>query len=380
MNLNLQDWKDFRLDKLFDIKKGKRLTAADQEDGNNNYIGAIDSNNGIANHISQHPIHKANTISLSYNGSVGEAFYQKDPYWATDDVNALYSYYDGFNEKIGLFFVTIIRQEKYKFSYGRKWTLENMKATQIKLPVQHNDDGTILIDLSNKYSEQGYVPDWAYMENYIKSLHCKPLKTTNRSLSLKTLNINTWKEFYIKDLFELKITKKKQQLPKGKCSNASDLVDGTDVNYVGATREGNGVLNTCEYDAELVSQGNCVIMIGQGEGSAGYAIYMNKDFIGASSLNLGYADWVNPYTGNFVAAVLCKEYPKYSFGRSWSGDRLLNTQIKLPVVLDDKGEPIIDPSSKYSSDGYIPDWQFMEDYVKSLPYGDRLLSQDKDCN
>lgn len=40
MNLNLRSWKEFEMGKLFDIKKGKRLTSADQEDGNNNYIGA----------------------------------------------------------------------------------------------------------------------------------------------------------------------------------------------------------------------------------------------------------------------------------------------------------------------------------------------------
>ena len=86
MNLNPNDWKRFYLGRLFDIKKGKRLTAEDQEAGCNIYIGAIDSNNGVANHIGQKPIHEGNTISLSYNGSVGEAFYQADPYWATDDV------------------------------------------------------------------------------------------------------------------------------------------------------------------------------------------------------------------------------------------------------------------------------------------------------
>jgi len=164
------EWKRFFLGRLFEIKKGKRLTAEDQEEGNNLYIGAIDSNNGIANHIGQKPIHKGNTISLSYNGSVGEAFYQPDPYWATDDVNALYSKYDGFNECIGLFIATVIRQEKYRFSYGRKWTLENMKITDICLPVQHNSDGTFLIDKTHKFSDDGFVPDWQFMENYIKAL------------------------------------------------------------------------------------------------------------------------------------------------------------------------------------------------------------------
>lgn len=168
--LNVNTWKRFLLGNLFDIRKGKRLTAEDQENGKNIYIGAIDSNNGVANHIGQLPIHEGNTISLSYNGSVGEAFYQPEPYWATDDVNALYSRYDGFNVFIGLFIAAIIRQEKYRFSYGRKWTLENMKATEICLPVQRKADGTPVIDKTYKYADAGYIPDWKFMENYIKSL------------------------------------------------------------------------------------------------------------------------------------------------------------------------------------------------------------------
>lgn len=169
-DLKISHWKHFSLGRLFDIKKGKRLTSEDQEEGNNLYIGAIDSNNGVANHIGQSPIHKGNTISLSYNGSVGEAFYQPDPYWATDDVNALYSKYSGFNKYIGLFIATIIRQEKYRFSYGRKWTLENMIVTDICLPIQYNLYGLPCIDETKEYSDEGYIPDWKFMEDYIKSL------------------------------------------------------------------------------------------------------------------------------------------------------------------------------------------------------------------
>ena len=110
----------------------------------------------MANHIGQKPIHKGNTISLSYNGSVGEAFYQPEPYWATDDVNVLYPKFEGFNRFIGMFIATILRQEKYKFSYGRKWTLETMKNTTILLP------------------EKNGTPDWQYMEDFIKSLHYNP--------------------------------------------------------------------------------------------------------------------------------------------------------------------------------------------------------------
>lgn len=170
LKLKVDTWKDFALGRLFDIRKGKRLTADDQEDGENNYIGAIDSNNGVSNHIAQKPIHDGNTISVSYNGSVGEAFYQKEPYWATDDVNAFYPMFDGFNEYIGLFIATVIRQEKYRFSYGRKWTLESMKISEVKLPIRYNDDGKPFIDSSHQYSDEGYVPDFEWMENYIRQM------------------------------------------------------------------------------------------------------------------------------------------------------------------------------------------------------------------
>ena len=62
MNLNISEWKEYRLGDLFEIKKGKRLTSEDQTEGTTPYIGAIDSNNGVSNYIGQAPIHEANTI------------------------------------------------------------------------------------------------------------------------------------------------------------------------------------------------------------------------------------------------------------------------------------------------------------------------------
>lgn len=153
--LGVETWKDFCLGDYFEIKKGKRLTSDEQTEGSTPYIGAIDSNNGIANYIGQDAIHAGNTISLSYNGSVGEAFYQPKPFWATDDVNVLYFREENgvaFNKYIALFVCAVLRQEKYRYSYGRKWVLESMKSTVIKLP--------------EKYGK----PNWSYMEDYMKSL------------------------------------------------------------------------------------------------------------------------------------------------------------------------------------------------------------------
>ena len=157
-SIDPNNWKWFQLGGefgLFDIRKGKRLTAEDQTDGFTPYIWAIDSNNGVSNLIGQSPIHEGNTISLSYNGSVGEAFYQPLPYWATDDVNVLYlrPEYGKLNPAVGLFVCSVLRNEKYRYSYGRKWTLDNMKRTMIKLPATFEG-----------------APDWGQMEEYIKSM------------------------------------------------------------------------------------------------------------------------------------------------------------------------------------------------------------------
>ena len=120
--------------------------------GNTPFVGASDTQNGITAFVGQPAIHKGNTISVSYNGSVAEAFYQPEPFWATDDVNVFYPKFE-LTPAIALFICTLIRQEKYRFNYGRKWHMERMKNSVLYLPVK--SDGS---------------PDWDYMENYIKSL------------------------------------------------------------------------------------------------------------------------------------------------------------------------------------------------------------------
>ena len=364
MNLNLNDWKRFYLGRLFYIKKGKRLTSENQEEGNNLYIGAIDSNNGVVNHIGQKPIHKGNTISLSYNGSVGEAFYQAEPYWATDDVNALYSKYEGFNESIGLFMVATIRQEKYRFSYGRKWTLENMNNTDICLPIKHNPDGTPFLDNSNQYSDEGFVPDWQFMEDYIKSLHYKPLTTNNTtSFSIKQ---GEWKCFTFGRLIN--------RIYKSHAYTKDDLNEqifknDSTIRYITRTAEDNG----CELIVKnevlsYVEEGNAITI---GDTTA-TCFYQEEKFVTGDHMIVIRADWLNTYTGLYITTLLNYEQYRYSYGRAFLMDRVKETVLKLPICRYKDGSPIIDETKEYSDEGYIPDWKFMEDYIKSLPYGDRI--------
>ncbi len=152
--LNVSSWKSYRLDELFELKKGKRLTKANMTNGKVPFIGAIDKNNGYREFIGQEPIHEGNTITVNYNGSVAESFYQPKSFWASDDVNVLYPKFS-MNQYIGLFIASLIKLEKYRFNYGRKWHLERMSSSEIYLPTKAND---------NK-------PDFDFMENYIKTLN-----------------------------------------------------------------------------------------------------------------------------------------------------------------------------------------------------------------
>ncbi|MEK7524394.1 MAG: restriction endonuclease subunit S [Patescibacteria group bacterium] len=152
LNFDTRSWKEFEYQNIFQIKKGKRLTKFNMKAGQTPYIGAIDSNNGYRQSIQQKPIHDGNTITVNYNGSVAEAFYQPQSFWATDDVNVLYPKFR-MNKYNALFLCAVIRKEKYRFNYGRKWHMERMNISKIRLPVEKNGQ-----------------PDFQYMENYIKSL------------------------------------------------------------------------------------------------------------------------------------------------------------------------------------------------------------------
>jgi len=148
-----REWKWFEYEEVFDIQKGKRLTKGNMKEGKTPFIGSTEIENGVTANIDKEPIHKANTISVTYNGSVAEAFYQPKNFWASDDVNVLYPKNFELNPYRALFLTTLIRKEKYRFNYGRKWHLERMKKSKIKLPI--TSSGTL---------------DWQFMEDFIKGL------------------------------------------------------------------------------------------------------------------------------------------------------------------------------------------------------------------
>lgn len=375
MNLDINNWKEFTFGRLIsDIYKSKAINKDDLQIAANwklgiRYITRTAENNGCEliadlSFIDNSFIQEGNAITIG--DTTATCFYQSEKFITGDHMVVVRA--DWLNEILALYMVTILNKEQYKYSYGRAFLIDRIKETLVKLPIQYNEDGTVYIDSLKKYSDLGYVPDFDMMQQYIKTLHFKYLTTKNKRINIQKLKISNWKEFYISrtytqsGLFEIE---------NCKCGSAGNLDDGNDINYIGAKKNNNGVMRRVVRVESLVSKGNGIMFICDGEGSVGYTNYMDEDFIGSTTTSIGYDEALNPYVALFLVTILDKEKFKYSYGRKYR-THINEAIIKLPIQRNLKGDPIIDASKKYSKEGYIPDWTFMENYIKALPYGDRL--------
>ncbi len=335
MNLNINSWKEFKIKDIFRLEPTKGVDSTELLEGDDiNYIGAKHDNNGLMMRCQlegfESWVSKGNCIVFIQlgAGSAGYVNYIPDDFIGMSG-KTICGYVDGImNPQIGLFLTTILCKERPKYSFGRSWTGDRLRETIIKLPT----------DLSGN-------PDWKFMEQYIKSLNHKPLTTKNGGgYESPTLGTTDWKEYKLTDIFP--------RIEQGKAHD-NLLDDGDEMVYIGAKKDDNGVMRHCANNTKLSHDGNCIVFICNGQGSVGYSLYLDRPFIATTDVKIGYGPNINKYTGLFLVTVLDRERGKYSFGRKW-GPHIKNTILRLPT--------------KNSQ----PDWDFMENYIKRLPYGDRI--------
>lgn len=141
----------YKICDLFTLTKGKRLLQEDPTCEKLEYIGATAFNNGVTKKVRAQANGKANTITIAYNGSVGEVFYHPKDYFYSDDIICLESKYADFNVFHALYICTVLKKLKEKYYYGYKLTLQRLQDETISLPG----------------SSEG--PDYEYMKNVIMS-------------------------------------------------------------------------------------------------------------------------------------------------------------------------------------------------------------------
>lgn len=350
MNLNIDKWGSFRISDLFPILQNGKANQGMLEDGDDCfYVGAKKDDNGVMLHCAydESLIQKGNCIIFICNGqgSVGFANYMDVDFIGTTDIVA------GYNEHLncynGLFIATILCQERPKYSFGRKWKT-HLRDTVIKLP--RTNDGN---------------PDWVYMEEYIKSLRCKPL-TTKQPFAAHSLSVQSWKYFYLKDICHISMG--------NKLDYAVMTTEDPTINFVGRSADYQGVAGKVDRIESITPYKAGCISVALG-GSLGSAYVQTEDFYTSQNVAvLEFDSKISVHTKLFITTSIMNEckYKYYPFGRE------LNTHIRtdfgfaLPIQLDENGLAIIDEHKHFSSEGYIPDWDFMANYIQLLPYGDRI--------
>lgn len=372
MELNVQDWKEYQVNKLFTVVLSKGdIKEDDMECGTVRLVSSGETDNGIVAHIDS----KGDGKAEIFNGNVitadmfCNAYYQDESFYAVSHgrVNILLPKFK-LNSYIGLFISSIINNEKYKYSYGRALYSNVVSSMVIKLPTQIDKaNNKYIIDENRTYSDEGYIPDWQFMEDYIKSLHHKPITTRVKSDNVKDLDIDNWEEFKVSDLFNVKYG---INMELNTCiETTSDDPEG--IAFVARTAENNGVSAYVKRIEGKQPQPAETITVAGG-GSVLSTFVQKRPFYSGRDLYLLIAkEDINLKVKMFISTVLFANQYRYSYGRQ-ANKTLPDLILKLPIKRDSNGNPVIDNNRTYSDNGYIPDWQFMEDYINSLPYSDRI--------
>lgn len=334
--MNTSNWKSFRVGEIFDLVPTKGIDSTELLPGNDiSYIGAKKDDNGLMMRCQlsgfEDWVSKGNCIVFIClgAGSAGYATYQGDDFIGMSG-KTLCGYNDNLNEFNGNFIATVLSCERPKYSFGRSWTGDRLKNTLIKLPV----------DTSGH-------PDWHYMEEYMKSLHSKTITTSVKSSHIP-LETEKWGKFMVGDLFT--------QIYKAEAHTKDDYdsaesITSLAIPYVSRTNTNNGVDGFIVDNPTGIESGNAIII---GDTTATVS-YQKDEFICGDHIVVLRAKWLNEYTGLFVTCILRKEQYRYSYGRAFVMSSIANTDILLPQT----------PSGE-------PDWKWMENYMKSLPFSDKI--------
>jgi hypothetical protein len=313
------------LHQLFDIQYGVNLELihlkeCSKEDENSiRFISRTEKNNGISAFVEQmqdvHP-NSAHTISVACGGSVLSSFYQKKSYYSGRDIYVLMPKKE-MTEVEMLFYTFCIRKNKYRYNYGRQAnkTLKNILVPE-KMPDNFYDINIQEIEkVINKAS------------------------LINEKFELKT---EQWQSFPLSKIFEIKGTKttsliELQGYGKGfyPYVTTQATTNGTEGLYNVYTETGN-----------VITIDSAVL---------GYASYQAHNFSASDHVEKLIPKFIlNKYNAIFLVTILNLEQYRYNYGRKCSQERIKNRSIRLP------------------SKNNQPDWEFMENYMKSLPYSASL--------
>lgn len=344
MNLNFSNWEPFKLSDLFYLYNGAGITKEEIECNPGDFVAVQsgEENNGCIGKIDKtYCIDMGYTytdepcLTVARTGSAGYVAYQPFGCVVGDSAKILILKDESAKSAlVYLFLKTILMANRYKYTYGRKVTKDKYLSEVVMLPAISSE-----------------CPDWNFMRQYIKSLRHRPLATANRGgYESHTLGVETWKTFKVNDLFEVKYG---INMELNTCIEAEP--DDTDaINFVARTESNNGVSARVKPVNGKEPQPAGLITCAGG-GSVLSTFLQEEPFYSGRDLYLLIPLYpMSKLAKLFCITVLKANKYRYSYGRQ-ANITLPYLELMLPV----------------NAEG-APDFDFMENYMKSLPYGDRI--------
>jgi hypothetical protein len=310
-----------RLDEIFDLWYGVNLefVNCEQVEKGIPFVSRQSSGNGVVGYVMPVDIvpNPAHTLSIAGSGSVLSTFYHDYEYYSGRDVYIAKPKQSLTKEQM-IYYACVIEQNKYRYSFGRQ---ANKTLKNILIP-----DISELPDYVNKIS----VSDYTFEK--------KPVNDEKTEL-----NTESWQWFNLNDLFRIYASNEK---------NARNRAEGA-TPFISSTQFTNGV---SKYVDDTPTQPVNTITVAR-NGSVCSAFYQPIPYCASpDDVRIFEPKFrLNKYIAFFLLPIIEKEKFRYEYGRKFGTKRMNQTKIKLPVTNDNK-----------------PDWQFMEDYIKSLPYSDNI--------
>lgn len=310
-----------KISDLFDVKYGINLELVHLEECEKgdpdsiNFVSRTEKNNGISAYVEKvydlEP-NPANTISVAGGGSVLATFYHTEEYYSGRDIYILIPKKE-YNHIEMLFYAYCIRLNKYRYNYGRQ---ANKTLKNIEIP-------------------ESMLTNWQHLSiDKINTLKKNPILNEKTSL-----DIENWKEFLFEDLFEI---------TGSKTTSIHDLEEYGVGKFPFVTTQATN--NAIEGFYDFKTEDGNVLTIDSAV--IGYCSYQPLPFTASDHVEKLIPKFeLNKYLAMFVTTIINNEQYRYNYGRKASQTRLKERSIKLPTT--PKGDP---------------DWQFMENYIKSLPY------------
>lgn len=306
---------------LFDIWYGVNLEYVNCTPQSNGipFVSRTSQNNGIVGYVAEVDgiiPNPKNSISIACGGSVLSTFYHHYDYYSGRDVYILKPKCNLTPQEM-LFYCAAIEKNKYKYNYGRQ---ANKTLKDIKVP------------------SLGDIPKIVKKASVEIPFECKPL--LNKKI---VLNTKAWKQFSLCELFDIFTSQD---------NNLTDSLQGV-TPYISSSQDNNGISG---YVDTLPTIPANTISVAR-NGSVGSAFYHHYDYCASpDDVRIFQAKFpLNKYIAMFFLVLIEKEKYRFAYGRKFGTKRMNETKISIPV----------------NNEG-VPDFQYMESYVKSLPYSQAI--------